>query len=252
MAARSHLEFFNRHGLASTHWTTIRACKTSDATGQAARERLCRDYWYPLYAYIKRLGHQGYDAEDLTQDFFAHILSRPWFEHADRAKGKFRSFLFTSLDNFLHDCLQGKMARKRGGSYQHIPLDLGSAESRYVQSASTRLPPTAVYDTEWAVVVVDTAWKRLHAEYAGTGKHALFEQLKGFLANSGDADRHAETARVLGLSTTNLKVNIHRLRKRYGAILREEVARTVASLEDVPEEMQYIRAAFETKAMAAA
>ena len=252
MAAPFHLAFSNRYSLVSTHWTTIRACVATDKAGQAARERLCRDYWYPLYAYIKRLGYQGHDAEDLTQGFFVHILDGSWFEHADESKGKFRSFLFASLDNFLRDCLNGKMALKRGGTYQHIPLDLGSAESRYVQSASTRLHPAAVYDTEWAAVVVDTAWKRLEAEYGDTGKRAVFEQLRGFLATSGDANRHAAAARVLGLSVANVKVNIHRLRKRYGAILRDEVARTVARPEDVPEEMRHIRAAFETKSTAAA
>ena len=252
MAAPSRIEFSNRHGLASTHWTAIRACAATDSAGHAARETLCRDYWYPLYAYIKRLGHQVHDAEDLTQGFFTHILSGPWFKHADQSKGKFRSFLFASLDNFLRDCFNEQTALKRGGGYQHIPLDLGNAESRYIQSAATRLPPAAVYDIEWAAVVVDIAWKRLEAEYGDSGKRALFEQLKGFLATSGNAERHAAAAQVLGLSIANVKVNIHRLRGRYGEILRDEVARTVSRPEDVPDEMSSIRAVFEMKSSVAA
>ena len=252
MAVSSHLEFSNRHGLASTRWTTVRACKATDKAGQAARERLCRDYWYPLYAYIKRLGHQGHDAEDLTQEFFAHILSGPWFERADRVKGKFRSFLFASLDNFLRDHFDGKMALKRGGAYQHIPLDLGSAESRYVQSASLRISPTAVYEVEWASALVDVAWKRVAAEYARAGKQVIFEHLKIFLTTSGDAGRHEAAAQVLGMSIDNVKVSIHRLRQRYGATLREEVARTVASHDDVAEEMRHLREVLAMKSVAAA
>lgn len=242
----------NRYGLASTHWTTVRACVGTDRSAQAARERLCRDYWYAIYAYLKRLNHQEFDAEDLTQDFFAYILNKPWFERADQSKGRFRAFLFASLDNFMRDRLDGQKAFKRGGTCQHIPLDLADAESRYTRSAAERISPAEAYETEWAATLVDAAWKRLEAEYAEAGKEAHFAALKIFLTVEAQATAYHSTARNLGLSVENVKVCVHRLRKRYGSILREEVARTVQHPGDVDGEMRYIRDAFAARASAAA
>ena len=242
----------NRYGLASTHWTTIRACTGAGKEAQAARETLCRDYWYPVYAYVRRLGRQKFDAEDLTQDFFADILRRQWLERADRSKGRFRAFLLKSLDNFLRDRLDGQKASKRGGRYQHIPLDLADAESRYARSADARVSPAETYEIEWAGAIVEVAWKRLEAEHAAAGKNTQFSKLKVFLTVEGQAAAYERVARDLGLSVENIRTSVHRLRRRYGVILREEVARTVEDLKDVPSEMQHIRDAFAEKVTAAA
>ena len=236
---------------ASTRWTTIRACAGGDAV-QAARETLCRDYWYPVYVYIKRLGRQDFDAEDLTQEFFVHILGRSWFERADPARGRFRSFLLASLNHFLRDVFAGQQASKRGGGYQHVPLDLGSAESRYVLSMADRISPTEAYEVEWAANLVDAAWRRLEAEHIAAGKEDQFRALKVFLTVTGSQAGYEAAAEELGGTIESVKVGVHRLRKRYGIVLREEVARTVGTPEDVPVEMRHVRDALAQRVTVAA
>ncbi len=252
MAASFPPDYFSKNGLASTHWTEIRECAQSGNAAQAARERLCRDYWYPLYAYIKRSGHAAHDAEDLTQEFFTQLLRASWFARADQAKGKFRSFLFASLDNFLHDAHGRKNAQKRAGTYQHVPLDLSSAESRYVQSAAARASPVEVYETEWAATVVEMAWTRLRDEYMAAENRVVFDALQLLLTIPGDAEQYEAIAKRLGITADNAKVSAHRLRKRYGAILREEVARTVGSPAEIDDEMRQLRGVFAIKIVAAA
>ncbi len=245
-----HLD--NPYGFASTHWTTVRACIGNAGSSQAARETLCRDYWYPVYAYVRRLGHQDFDAADLTQDFFAEILRKPWFEQANEKRGRFRSFLLASLNNFIRDKLDGKRTVKRGGKYQHIPLDLADARSRYAQLSSINVDPTETYEIVWATSVVDTAWKHLEAEYTEAGKSSHFVELKVFLTTEGTAASYDACAERLCLSAENVKVSVHRMRKRYGAILREEVVRTVVHPGDVQSEMLHVRDVFAQKLVAAA
>ena len=242
----------NRYGMASTHWTTIRACTGTGTQAQAARETLCRDYWYPVYAYVRRAGRQKFDAEDLTQGFFADILSRPWLERADRLKGSFRAFLLKSLENFLRDRLDGQKAAKRGGGYQHIPLDLADAELRYAGSAAARVSPAEAYEIEWASAIVNTAWKRLEAEHAAAGKDAQFAKLKVYLTAEGQATAYEAVARDLNVGVENVKTSVHRLRRRYAAILQEEVALTVSDTQEVPGEMRRLRATVAEKASEAA
>lgn len=249
--ARSEFNF-GRYNLVSTRWSAIRACGETKPLAQAAREGFCRDYWYPIYAYCKRLGHQQADAEDITQDFFAHILKNDWIERADSSKGRFRSFLLASLDNFLRDRFAATQAQKRAGGYQHIPLDISDAENRYAQIGHLSETPAEVFDSEWAAAVVDLAWKRLEAGYADTGKDALFERLKAYLLCEGSAGDYQAAAEELGISLENVKINVHRLRKRYGALLQEEVSRTVEHHSDIKAEMLHIREAFAAKATAAA
>ena len=240
------------HAFASTRWTTIRACSEGGTAAQAAREILCRDYWFPVYAYIKRTGHTSHDAEDRTQEFFEYILNNSWLEQADQARGRFRAFLLASLDNFLRDHYAKNQARKRAGGYRHIPLDMATAESHYALSEQAERSPAQVYETEWASVVVDIAWRRLEAEYVHAGRQHHFEYLKVFLASAGDANQHKTAAKVLNLSVQNIKVCIHRLRKRYSEALSEEVGRTVKEPADVAAEMVHLREVFAAKVVAAA
>lgn len=218
---------------------------------QAARETLCRDYWYPVYAYVRRLGHQEFDAEDLTQDFFAHILNKPWFEKADRERGRFRSFLLASLDNFIRDVLGGRRTARRGGAHQHIPLDLADARSRYAQSNLIDSNPAQAYENQWAMTVVDAAWRRIESEHAGA-KLLWFTELKTFLTIEGSAAGYDLAAARLNTTVENIKVCVHRLRRRYGTILREEVARTLVDPRDVAGEMQHLRETFAERVNAAA
>ena len=237
---------------ASTRWTTIRACSGDGTAAQAAREILCRDYWYPVYAYIKRAGHKSHDAEDRTQDFIEYILSKSWLEQADQTRGRFRAFLLASLDNFLRDHHAKSQAGKRAGGYRHVPLDMATAESRHALSEQGERSPAQVYETEWASVIVNIAWRRLEAEYVDAGKQHHFEHLKVFLASDGDAAQHQTAAKVLNLSVQNIRVCIHRLRKRYSETLREEISRTVKEPADVAAEMAHLREVFAAKVVAAA
>ena len=229
-------------GFVSTHWTTIRACAGDNDLGRAAREEMCRRYWYPLYAYIRRWGHDGHHAEDLTQDFFADILSRPWFALVDQSKGNFRSFLLASLRQFLRGEFDRKNARKRGGTYQHVPYDLAVAESRYSLGGTASLDPAELYDLEWANSLVADALAGLEAEYTAANKRLQYEHLKSYLAAGGEDPRYEVTATLLGISIANVKVCVHRLRVRYRALLEERVAATVETPEDVRAEMLHLRA----------
>ena len=205
---------------------------------------VCRDYWYPVYAYIRRSGYQGNDTEDLVQDFFAYILRKSWFNRVDQAKGKFRSFLLISLTNFLRDHLDHKKRLKRGWAYQHIPLDMGSAESHYAHTEVADAKPAELYEVEWANAIVDATLVRLESEYVQAGKEVLYRHLKTFLTTDGDTSRYGTIAEGLGTSVSNIKVGVHRLRKEYGSLLREEVAKTVAGPADVDGEMRHLRAVF--------
>lgn len=230
-------------GFATTHWTAIQACAQPDEEAYLARAELCRTYWYPIYARLRRLGHSGHDAEDLTQGFFADILDRAWFLLADQSRGRFRSFLLTSVDNFVRDEHSRSAAQKRGGGCQHVSLDLSDGEARYSRHLSSSHGPEQIYDMEWAASVVGEALKRLESEFSAAGKKALFDALKTYLTVEGFETPQESVATALGMTADAVKVNVHRMRKRYGALLREEVARTVAALDDVDEEMRHLRAA---------
>lgn len=225
---------------ASTHWTAIGLCAGNDDVAHAARESLCRAYWYPIYAYIKRCGNDHHHAEDLTQDFFDYILRRPWFVRADQTRGRFRTFLLTSIDNFLKEQFGRKQARKREGRYQHIPYNLSGMETGYANDAGSN--PTQRYEVEWASAIVAATLKQLEAEYADAGKGQHYPRLKRYLTIPGDATLYDETATELNISLSNAKVAVHRLRVRYGEVLRERVAQTVAAPEDIQDEVRYLRA----------
>ena len=239
--ARSHHAHF-----VSTCWTTIQIGAGHDEGAALARQELCRDYWYPLYAHIKRLGHQSQDAADLTQGFFADILSRPWFDRADQTKGRFRSFLLASLDHFLRDQHVRKKALKRGGGFQHIPFDPGSEEACSAVDQTGGLGPGEIYEVEWVSTIVALSLRRLEAEYTTDGKAGQYAHLKTFLAAEGDQERYDTIAEALQTTSANVKTRVHRLRKRYGNILRQEVERTVAEPADVESEVRHMRVILST------
>lgn len=224
----------------TTHWSVVLAAKQGDlAQMRGALEKLCRTYWRPLYAYIRREGYGVQDAQDLTQGFFSVLLEKDYLRHLHDQRGKFRSFLLTFLKHFLSDARNKAAAQKRGGGTTFVSLDDTSVEERCLEPALV-LSPEQIFERRWAQTVLDEAVNRLRAEYASSGKEALFEQLKDFQpAKHGDLS-YAEVAAQLGMTESAIKSAVHRLRLRHREILREEIAHTVTCPEEIDEEIRYL------------
>ena len=206
--------------------------------GPAALAELCGLYWYPLYVFARRRGHSPDDAQDLTQGFFLHLLEHRALARVDRLKGKFRSFLITAFTNYLS--LEAHRARclKRGGNCQFVTLDLERAESRYLLEPADALTAEKIFDARWALTLLDRAMTLLREEYAAQGKISLFESLKVFLGSTGESSPpYEEVAKTLGVGLGAVKTLIHRLRKRYSSLLREEIGRTVSDQAEVEDEV---------------
>ena len=206
--------------------------------GQSALAELCQLYWYPLYIFARRRGHSPDDAQDLTQGFFLHLLERRALASVDRLKGKFRSFLLASFQNYISDAADHARRLKRGGDKEFVQLDAEDAEERYRREPIESLTAEKIFDARWAITVLGEALKKLRHEYATTGKTSTFEALKVFLdPNSIAPPSYDEVANRLKVSTGGVKTLIHRLRKRYTALLREEVGRTVSDPAEIDEEI---------------
>ena len=204
-----------------------------------ALAELCRLYWYPLYAHVRRYGFSPHDAQDLTQGFFLDILEHKALTRADQQKGKFRSFLLASLKNFLSN--EGQKARclKRGGQVQFVYVDFNDAEDRYgKEEPAESLTPEKIFDARWALALLSEANTRLRQEYIDTGKIAVFDVLKDFVdpVSSNTLPSYEEAGKQLNLGVATVKTLIHRLRKRNTAIVREEIMRTVSDAADVEAE----------------
>lgn len=212
---------------------------------QDALEKLCRTYWYPLYAYVRRRGYSPPDAEDLTQEFFAWLLERKWLGKADPQRGRFRSFLLTSISNFLANEWDKARTQKRGGG-RVISLERDEAENRYTwQPLSYSVPessftPEQSFEWRWALTLLDQVMGRLSAEFEQEGKKELFEALKPCLLGESTGQPYAALAAKLGMTEGSVKVTVHRLRQRYRQLLREEIASTVAAPDEVEEELRYL------------
>jgi RNA polymerase sigma factor (sigma-70 family) len=224
----------------TTRWTIVMGAAQSQAQGaQAALAELCRLYWYPLYIFARRRGHSPDDAQDLTQSFFLHLLEHRALTGIDRLKGKFRSFLLASFQNHISDALDRSRRLKRGGDKEFVRLDAEDAEERYQREPIDFLTAEKIFDARWAMTVLREAMRKLSDEYATTGKAYTFEALRVFLdPNSSMATpSYDEVANRLKVSTGAVKTLIHRLRKRYTALLREEVGRTVSDPAEIDEEI---------------
>jgi RNA polymerase sigma factor (sigma-70 family) len=226
---------------ATTHWSVVLAAARSDTTrAQAALARLCQTYWYPLYAYVRRRGYEAHDAQDLTQEFFARLLEHKWLAQADRERGRFRTFLLTAMSHFLANEWDKARAQKRGGAVQIVPLQLDSAETRYGQEPADPLTPEQCYDRRWALALLDEVLKELRQEHLAAGSLELFDTLKPCLVGDRQAQPYAALGASLGMTEGAVKVAVHRLRQRYRQLLRDEIAQTVASPEEVTEEMRHL------------
>lgn len=230
---------------ATTHWTVVLASgKHSTPEAQAALEELCRTYWFPLYAYVRRRGYAKADAEDLTQAFFAKLLEKNFLAQLDSDKGKFRAFLLAALKHFLANEWDKAQAQKRGGGEQTLSLDWETADTKFQVAAQNEPSPDKAYDREWALALLAKVIERLQRECEQDGKGKLFDQLKVFLMAGKSELARAEVARALGMEEGAVRVAIHRLRKRYRQLLRDEVANTLSDAAMVDEEMRALFDAF--------
>jgi RNA polymerase sigma factor (sigma-70 family) len=223
-----------------TRWSVVLEAAQSQAPGgpQALAE-LCANYWPPLYAFARRRGHPPEDAQDLVQGFFEHLIGKRGLTSVDPAKGRFRSFLLASFQNFMAAEHRRARREKRGGGAELVRLDWEDAEGRIAFEPADRLTPETLYDAQWALLLLGRATERLRQEYAAAGKADTFAALQGFL---GDEGRRAgvsyeQAARALGIGLATVKTLIHRLRRRHGRLVREEVARTVLEPAQVDAEV---------------
>ncbi|HRY52003.1 MAG TPA: sigma-70 family RNA polymerase sigma factor [Candidatus Paceibacterota bacterium] len=229
----------------TTHWSVVLAAGRS-ATPEAdhALEELCRTYWFPLYAYIRRRGHGKEDAEDLTQAFFARFLQKNYLTGLSAERGRFRAFLLASLKHFLANEWDKSHRQKRGGQALHLPLDWQTADSQFQLATATHTSPDLAFDREWALALLERVVSRLRAECMSEGREQQFELLKPFLTPGTEDWRYADVAGLLGQDETALRAAVHRLRKRYRRLLHDEIAQTLTDPAQVEEELQSLFAAF--------
>jgi RNA polymerase sigma-70 factor (ECF subfamily) len=224
---------------ATTRWTVVAAAgERSSPEGRRALAELCTAYWYPLYAFVRRKGWQPAEAQDLTQAFFAELLERDRLRMADQHRGRFRAFLMASLNHFIANQWRQAQALKRGGGLQPLSLDFASGERRYGLEPAHECTPERIFERRWAMTLLDQALARLREEYESAGKLPLFEALKAHLGGDDERLPYDELALRLDTSAGALRVAAHRLRQRCREILREEIAETVASPDQIDDELQ--------------
>jgi DNA-directed RNA polymerase specialized sigma24 family protein len=230
---------------ATTRWTVVLAAgRRSTPQAVVALEELCRAYWYPLYAYVRGRGYSHEDGQDLTQAFFARFLEKNYIEGLSSEKGKFRAFLLVSLKHFLANEWDRANRQKRGGGILPLSLDGQNADTRYQINPADNLSPDKLYDRAWAVTLLEQVITRLRQESVTEGKAGLFAQLKPFLMVGKSAIPYAQVAVALELTEGAVRVAVHRLRRRYRELLREEISQTLSDPTHVDEEMRALFSAF--------
>ena len=231
-----------RPAFVTTHWSLVLSARDGESPQSAAAlEKLCRAYWYPLYAYIRRGGQSRENAEDLTQAFFARLLEKKFLDAADQERGRFRSFLLVALKRFLANEWERAHAQKRGGFQPQLSLDTEMAERKFQSDlATTELSPDRAFERRWALTLLEQTMSRLRGEFERAGKISEFERLKIFLTADKNEIPYATIAAELGLSEGTLRVAVHRLRRRYRELFREEIGHTLAAGESVDEELQHL------------
>lgn len=224
-----------------TRWSLVLAARQRPSPASAdALEAVCRAYWYPLYAYVRRCGSSPHDAQDLTQEFFRLLLEKRWLDQADRGKGRLRTFLITALKHFMAKEWRRQSAQKRGGRQDCIPMDTEFAESRYATDATGTAAADEVFDRQWALTLLELAMGRLQDEFASAGRTADFAVLKEFLTVSHAAINYQSAAARLKISEGNARVAVHRLRKRFRELYREEISQTLPAGADLDAELRHL------------
>jgi RNA polymerase sigma factor (sigma-70 family) len=227
---------------ATTHWSLVLSARDPHSPQSAeALEKLCRAYWYPLYAYARRVGQSKENAEDLTQAFFARLLEKHYLDAAEPERGRFRSFLLIALKRFMANEWDRARAQKRGGGLTQLSLDTELAERKFsAETTAGEMSPDRLYERRWALTLLEQTMARLRAEFADAGRIAEFEKLKTFLTADKREIPYATVAAELEMGEGALRVAVHRLRKRYRELFREEIAHTLAAGEDVDTELRHL------------
>jgi len=218
----------------------LAAGHNSSPGSEAALEKLCRTYWFPLYAFARRQGNSPEDAQDLTQEFFFRLLAKNYIAKADPDRGKFRTFLLQSLRNFLVNEWRREGRLKRGGGVEFLSIDTNMAEDRFAAEGTEEVNADTGYEKRWAVALIEQVLTALHQEFSTEDKARLFEEVKGFIWGDKNTASYAEIAGHLNLSEGNVKVAVHRLRQRFRELLRAEVANTVERPEDIDGELRHL------------
>jgi RNA polymerase sigma factor (sigma-70 family) len=225
----------------TTLWTEVlSAGDQSSPDSNAALARLCQTYWVPVYAFVRKRGNPPDEAADLTQSFFAKFLAMNYVARAERERGRFRSFLMTSVANFLHDQHDRAGAVKRGSGHSPFSLDVDQAEKEFIEESILTQSPAHAFEKRWATALLDNTMQRLAAEQKENVRPDLFEHLQRHLWGDSDSVPYAQLAETLGLSAVNLRVSMHRLRQRYREILREQISHTVATPAEIEDEIRYL------------
>jgi RNA polymerase sigma-70 factor (ECF subfamily) len=229
---------------ATTHWSVVLQAGQPGAPGyQQALETLCRGYWFPLYAYLRRHGYDSHQAEDYTQAFFCRVLEKQVLRLADSKRGRFRSFLLATLKNFLADERDRARAQKRGGGRKLLSIDFNEAENQYALEPAERLSPEKLFDKSWALTVLERTMACLKAELAGKNKKELFDHLKIYLTAEKGSIPYRDTAAELNMTEAAVRTAVHRLRRHYRKSLRDEIAHTIDTEDQIDEEIDDLFAA---------
>jgi len=226
----------------TTRWSVVLAAG-ADASSVGAHEALaslCETYWYPLYAFLRSRGYDTEDAQDLTQAFFARLLEKHAINQADPARGRFRSFLLASLKHFAANEHDRDMATKRGGGAPMVSLEVEGAEGRFQMEPPSDETPERVFDRRWALTLLARVMSRLEVEASKSGRDAQFERLKTYLTGDRPQLSYADTAKQLGMSEGAVKVAVHRLRRHFRDLVHDEIAQTVASPEEIADELSHL------------
>jgi RNA polymerase sigma-70 factor (ECF subfamily) len=226
---------------ATTHWTVVvNAGHAPSAEAGRAMAALCETYWYPVYAFVRRQGNDADAALDLTQGFFARLLEKRDLAGVDRAKGRFRSWLVAAVKHYLANERDRSRADKRGGGRRPISIDASDAESRYNLEPSHDLTPERIFERRWALTLLDQVLSALRAEMVEERKEALFDALKAFIGGRPDDGRYRDIADELGMGEGAVRMASHRLRRRYGELLRQHIAQTIETPEQIEEEIAFL------------
>jgi len=228
-------------GFHTTHWTEVLAAGAEESpAANEALARLCQTYWLPIYAFIRKRGHGPHQAQDLTQEFFAGFLEKRRVGQAARERGRFRSFLMTSVENFLRNAHDRSLAQKRGGGKPLIPLDKEDAEALYLGAHSEEADPAAAFEQRWASTLLQTVLGRHRDEFVTCGRGDLFDALQAHIWGDADSIPYPLLAERFAMTVANVKTTAHRLRARYRGLLREEIARTVSHPGEIDDEIRHL------------
>ena len=231
---------FGQKPFHTTRWTVVLRAGGESAEADAALAQLCRDYWYPLYAFARRRGLTTPDAQDATQGFFLHLMESGLLKRASAERGKFRTFLLGAMEFFLANAHRDQHRLKRGGGETFIELDALDAESRFALEPADPLTADAQFDRSWAFALIERVFRRLGEEYDRAGRTEMFAKIRPFLAAESARPGYAALAQELGMSASAVGVTIHRMRQRYGELLREEISHTVSSPAELDGEITYL------------